>query len=238
MCNRVQRFREWSEIKLQIGFPDHSAIPNLRASWTVRPTNDMLVAVHGAVSGDRVPAVMRWGLIPSWSKDGTVKFATFNARADQLETSKTWLGPWQKKQRCLIITDGFYEWQWLDPKGRKKQPYSIARADGNLTVMAGIWEGWRSKTNGEAIRSCAIITTDANPLMAEIHNTKKRMPVILEPGDWPVWLGEIEADLGDAKALLRPAADGTLKAWPVGQAIGAADRDKNDTSALIEPVAA
>jgi putative SOS response-associated peptidase YedK len=238
MCNRATRFSDWSDIKVQLQFPDHAPIPNLAPSWTIRPTNEMLVAVRGALTGDRLPAVMHWGIIPPWSKDGKVKGATWNTRAEEIDTKPTWRGPWEARHRCLIITNGFYEWQWLDPKGKKKQPYGIARADGKLTVMAGIWEGWRSKDGSEKIRSCSVITTEANPMMAEIHNTKKRMPVILEPADWPIWLNEIDADLADAKALLRPATDDVLIGWKVGQEIGAAEKDKFDKPSLFEPVAA
>jgi putative SOS response-associated peptidase YedK len=124
----------------------------------------------------------------------------------------TWRGPSQAKHRCLILVDGFYEWKWLNDKGKQKQPFAIVRTDGQMTVMAGLWEGWRSKDSSETIRSCTIATAPANELMSEIHNHGKRMPVILEKADWPVWHGEVEADLGDVKALMRPAEEGVLRA--------------------------
>jgi putative SOS response-associated peptidase YedK len=162
---------------------------------------------------------------------------TFNARGEDIDTKPMWRGPWAAKRRCLIITDGFYEWQWLDEKGKKKQPYAIARADGQLTVMAGLWDGWQSKTTGEKIRSCTIVTTEANEMMATIHNHGKRMPVILEEKDWPLWLGEVDADLAEVKSLIKPCAVEKLKAWTIGPAIGSSKRENNSPS-LIEPVPA
>ena len=95
-----------------------------------------------------------------------------------------------------------------------KQPYAIARADGTPLVLAGLWEGWRSP-DGEVVRTFAIMTTDANATMRELH---ERMPVILEPDTWPAWLGE---NAGDALGLMRPARDDVLRLWPVSRAVNA-----------------
>jgi putative SOS response-associated peptidase YedK len=101
------------------------------------------------------------------------------------ETSSSPLG--KRGQRCLVITDGYYEWKVLDPKGKKKQPYAIAMADDREMVMAGLWETWKSPTSGEEILTCTIMTCAPNESMAQIHD---RMPVILDEADWPKWLGE------------------------------------------------
>jgi putative SOS response-associated peptidase YedK len=105
----------------------------------------------------------------------------------------------------------FYEWRHIRD-GR--HPYAIARRDGMPLALAGLWEGWRSP-DGEALRTFAILTTSANGTMVQLH---ERMPVILEPADWPRWLGEAE---GDPAVLMRPAADNVLHLWPVSRAVNA-----------------
>ena len=104
-------------------------------------------------------------------------------------------------------------------------PYAIARADGDPLAFAGIWEGWRSP-DGEVLRTFAILTTAANEQLSMLHD---RMPVIVEPADWPVWLGEVE---GDPSVLLHPAAEGVLRLWPVDKRVG---NVRNDGPELLEP---
>ena len=93
MCGRVRRVTSIAEIKLAIGFPDGTALPNLPASWNVPPTSDLLVAVHGAKTGHRTPAVMKWGIIPPWAPEPKMTYATFNAKAETIETTKSFKGP-------------------------------------------------------------------------------------------------------------------------------------------------
>jgi putative SOS response-associated peptidase YedK len=116
------------------------------------------------------------------------------------------------RRRCLVPADVFYEWQ-KRPDG-SKQPYAIAREDGEIMALAGLWEGWKAP-DGEILRTFAIITTDANAEMAALHD---RMPVIIEQADWPFWLGEVE---GDPASLLHPAPDHTLRFWPISRAVNA-----------------
>lgn len=113
------------------------------------------------------------------------------------------------RRRCLVPAMVFYEWR-KGPGG--KQPCAAARRDGQLMAFAGLWEGWKDP-DGNVVRTFAIVTTDAGPDVAELHD---RMPVILEASDWPVWLGEVE---GDPAALLRPSPAGTLRIWPVSRAV-------------------
>jgi len=126
------------------------------------------------------------------------------------------------KRRCLIPAAAFYEWK-ATPAG--KEPFAIARADGDPLAFAGIWEGWRAP-DGEVLRTFAILTTTANREMSALHD---RMPVILEREAWPVWLGEEE---GDPIQLLRPAAEGVVRIWPVSKAVG---NVRNDTPDLLKP---
>jgi putative SOS response-associated peptidase YedK len=120
-----------------------------------------------------------------------------------------------------VPADVFYKWQATEDG---KQPYAIARADGQPMVFAGLWEGWRG-ADGTVLRTFTIVTTNANPVLRPLH---ERMPVILESGDWPAWLGETE---GEPAALLGPSA-AELRVWRVGKAV---NNVRNDSASLLEP---
>lgn len=139
-----------------------------------------------ANSNDKLIRNFSWGLIPHWSKDDTIKKHTLNARIETLTEKPAFRD--SAENRCLVIADGFYEWKWLDSKGKNKQKYLITLPDNNLFSFAGIWSNWANTKTGEIVHSFSIVTTGANELMAEIHNTKKRMPVILTPENEKVWL--------------------------------------------------
>ena len=160
--------------------------PNLAPSWNVAPTQDAMVVRRHPETGERRLDLLRWGLIPSWTKDLKAARKPINARSETAGSSgmfKAALGA----RRCLIPVDAFYEWRSM-PDG--KQPYAIARRDDTPLAFAGVWEGWRSP-DGEVVRTFAILTTSANATMAQLH---ERMPVILEPDAWPTWLGEEDTD--------------------------------------------
>ncbi len=129
--------------------------------------------------------LFHWGLIPDWSQDNTIRNYTLNARIETLNEKRSFKDVIQN--RCLIIADGFYEWQWLTKNGSRKQKYLITLPDASLFSIAGIHTKW-TNFEGDTINSYAIITTQANELMSEIHNTKQRMPVILEKSDEQLWL--------------------------------------------------
>ena len=127
-----------------------------------------------------------WGLLPSWTQDLEFKKNTLNAKIETLNEKPSFKS--YLNQRCLIIADSFTEWQWLDGKGKQKQQYEIGLNSGNIFAFAGLYNIWKDKQSGEIINTYTIITTEANPLMAEIHNTKKRMPIILTPENERDWL--------------------------------------------------
>jgi putative SOS response-associated peptidase YedK len=128
----------------------------------------------------------QWGLIPHWAHDINIQKNTLNARIETLYEKPSFKNV--VNNRCLIIADGFYEWQWLDSMGKKKQPYLITFPNHELFSFAGIWDEWINKNTGELIDSYSIITTQANDFMAEIHNSKKRMPLILPKTYEKEWL--------------------------------------------------
>jgi len=192
MCGRVRLSSDYSEIKIKLKFDGPP--PNFERDWNKPPTAPMLVAVR-SVDGRRTPKMMRWGLLPHWAKDEKIAYSTFNARAEEFTGKPAFRDAWKNGQRCLVVTDGFYEWKKLDPKGKEKQPYAIAMADNGQMVMAGLWATWKDPKSGSEIQSCTILTTDSNGVMGELHN---RMPVILAEKDWARWLGEEHATIRTA----------------------------------------
>ena len=183
-------------------------LPNIGPNWNVCPTNAALVVRRHPQSGERRLDALSWGLVPHFTKDLKTARRPINARAETAASSGLFRGAFAAR-RCIVPADAFYEWR-AAPDG--KQPYAIARRDGTPLALAGLWEGWRSP-EGETLRSFTILTTAANATMSVLH---ERMPVILEPVDWPAWLGETAAD---PTSLLRPAADDVLHLWPVSRAV-------------------
>jgi putative SOS response-associated peptidase YedK len=139
--------------------------------------------------------LLRWGLIPSWAKDPSIGARMINARAETLAEKPAFRSAFRKR-RCLVAADGFYEWQkrGVGPK----QPYRIARRDGGPFAFAGLWERWRDPAEGRDVESCTIVTTGANELLSPIHH---RMPVILAPASYGLWL-DPGAELDRVQELL------------------------------------
>lgn len=127
-----------------------------------------------------------WGLIPHWAKDEAIQKNTLNARVETLREKPSFKDVLH--QRCLVLADGFYEWQWLDAKGKQKRKYEIGLPNQELFAFAGLWSSWTDKNTGEIRQTYTIITTEANELMSRIHNTKKRMPIILAASHEKDWL--------------------------------------------------
>ena len=176
----------------------------LEPSYNVAPTNDVYAVL--ADGGVRRVDAFHWGLVPGWAKDPKVGSRMINARAETVAT-KNAFKPALKRRRCLVPADGFYEWRKV-PGARRKQPYFVHRPDGEPFAFAGLWEVWKGPKGGEAgragepLRSCAIITTNANEVMAQVHD---RMPVILPPSAWDEWLDPDHDDLEALGKLLVPA---------------------------------
>ena len=125
-----------------------------------------------------------WGLIPEWSKTEDIKKHTLNARIETINEKPSF----KNAKRCIIFSDGFYEWKWLDPKGRKKQKYLVEYPDSELFGFAGLYDQRVNKETGEILESCSIVTTDAEGIMKEVHNSKLRMPITLNIDSMSNWL--------------------------------------------------
>ena len=208
----------------------HIPIPkqtDLPISYNIAPSQKVLtIRFNPKTQARRSLDALQWGLIPYWAKDPKIAYRTINARAETVNTAPAFRDAWKKGQRCLVVTDGFYEW-----KKPEKQPYAVAMADESHMVMAGLWDEWTDKKTGERIRSCTIITCPANALVGTLHD---RMPVILAEEDWAKWLGEVPATNDELKALLVPFKDDALTMWPVNrQKIGNV-RNKDREVALLE----
>lgn len=226
MCGRARLSSDVSEIKLVFSIPPERPAPNFAASWNVAPTDSLPIVRYDARAAERSLDLMRWGLVPYWAKDIKVGFSNINAKAETIEARPAFREAFARR-RCLVPLDGFYEWKKL---GRDRQPYAVALADRRLMAMAGLWESWRSP-DGERLRSFTIITTAPNELLAPLHD---RMPVILGPENWPLWLGEVTADPDRLKGLLASYPANDMVIWPVGRGVG---NVKNNDPSLIEPIA-
>ena len=135
--------------------------------------------------------LFEWGLIPSWAKNDEIQKNTLNARFETITEKPSF--KYVVRNRCFIIADSFFEWQWLDEKGKKKQKYEIMLPDHTLFAFAGLYNQWVDPTTGEVRNTCTILTTEADDLMSKIHNSKKRMPLILDPSNENLWLnGELK----------------------------------------------
>lgn len=148
--------------------------------YNIAPTQD-IVAIRQSAAG-RIGEMMHWGLIPHWANDRKMAARMINARGETVSEKPSFREPFKRK-RCLIPADGFYEWKDLGAK--YKQPYHITLKEEQPFAMAGLWSEWTDPESGRKIESCTIITTAANSLMTDLH---ERMPVILSPETWPVWL--------------------------------------------------
>jgi putative SOS response-associated peptidase YedK len=223
MCGRFQASS--SPAELARWFKTIGPLPNVKQRYNATPTQDLPVALRDPESGERRLEALRWGLIPFWAKDTKIAYSTINAMAETLTTKPAFRDAF-KSRRCLVPADGFYEWKKLDAK--TKQPYRIIMADGSPMGFAGLWERWKDPASGETVRSFTIVTTTPNALCAPIHN---RMPVILDPADFPAWLGETPAAPDELQVLLRPFPAQRMEAQMIGPRIG---NVKNDDAALIE----
>jgi putative SOS response-associated peptidase YedK len=178
-------------------------------------------------------SIMKWGLIPAWVKNSEsaeeIRYKTFNARSESVD-SKPSFSPSFSSRRCIVPISGFFEWQH---SATGKIPWYISRADSDIMSLAGLWSEWTDTSTGEIINSFSVITTGANELMASIHNSKLRMPAIIEKSSEPVWLDNntVKADL---KRLLEPYPKEILKAHTISDLVNRKTADRNSPE-IIKP---
>jgi putative SOS response-associated peptidase YedK len=219
MCGRYSFTSPEEAMRQLFGYTNPP--PNFPARFNVAPTQDVPV-VRIAKDGSRELVLMRWGLVPFWAADPKIGYRCINARVETVATAPAFREAFRQR-RCLVVTDGFYEWKKLDRK--QKQPYRIVMKSRVPFAMAGVWDRW--KHGGERILSCAIVTGPANALVAPIHN---RMPVILDPAHYQDWLSGAAGT-----EVLRPFPPDRMIAYPVSTRVNSTD---NDDSSVIEEVRA
>ncbi len=203
-------------------------------NYNVTPRTEVPIVASagpGSEGRGRVLDRVRWGLVPSWADDVKIGDKLINARAETIRTKPAFRNAFAKR-RCLIPADGFYEWK-RDPARKTKQPFFIHPPDGEGPfAFAGVYAVWRDKSVEGApwLRSCAIVTTNANHVVGRIHN---RMPVILDPSRFDEWLDPANADLDALQAMLVAAPDDETECYPISTAV---NRPANNSKALLEPV--
>ena len=177
--------------------------------------------------------LLKWGLIPSWTKGidqaNIIRYKTFNARAESINTKPSFTSSFRTK-RCIIPVRGFFEWQHV---GNEKIPWYIYHSENEVISIAGIYDDWIEDNTGEVFSTFSIVTTEANELMARIHNSGKRMPVILDRSSEKEWIN-ISISQEEALGLLTPCPSEILKAHTISPLINSRTEDRN-TPELIKP---
>lgn len=189
--------------------------------YNIAPTQDVL-AIRSSPEGVAEPVMLRWGLVPFWAKDPAIGNRMINARAETASQKPAFRAAFRRR-RCIVLADGFYEWRRSD---HGKTPFYISNTNGDPFAMAGLWEHWEA--DGASLESCAIITTSANNLLAEIHD---RMPVILSPEAAAYWLRAGDQHVQGLVELLAPCPDDLLHCHEVSRAV---NNPRNEGSELIE----
>jgi len=220
MCGRFALYAPAGDLTEVFGV---DVLPELVARYNIAPTDEVLGV--RAFSGGRMGELYRWGLVPWWSKDASGGARMINARSEKAATAPAFRDA-MAFRRLLVPASGFYEWRRV---GGQRLPVFYRREDGAPMAFAGLWERWRGP-DGE-LRSCTILTTDANDLVRPVHD---RMPVILPPTAWTRWLDPDLHDPAEVQHLLAPYPREDLVAVPVSQRVNSV---RNEGPELVDPVA-
>ena len=214
MCGRFTLFEPDKVLAKEFGVSD---FPPRSPRYNIAPSQPV-AAIRAAPAGrGRELALLRWGLIPSWSKDPAIGNRLINARAETVRDKPSFRNAF-KRHRCLIPANGFYEWQRLE---RGKQPYFVRMRNERLFAFAGLWDRWEGPEEG-AIETCTILTTAANAVLAPIHD---RMPVILPSTEYDRWLNPSLKDPDSLAFLLIPFPPEGMLAYPVNSRVNTPSTD-------------
>lgn len=226
MCGRFTLHTSPEQIAAQFGVEE----PPLAARYNIAPTQPVGIVRLDRSAAAREWALVHWGLIPSWAKDPSIGARMINARGETVAEKPSFRAA-LRRRRCLLPADGFYEWK---REGRGKQPYYIRMRSQEPFAFAGLWELWVSP-DGSEVESCTIITTEANEMMAPLHD---RMPVILAQDDYEQWLGtgkDADAhEVSELRHLIRPFNPSLMEAYPVSRHVNS---PHNEGSDCIVPLA-
>jgi putative SOS response-associated peptidase YedK len=220
MCGRYRLSRRKQLVEEYFGAVSEEGEWNPR--YNVAPSQPVLTIRQDACEPVRKLSAMRWGLVPSWAQDPSIGYKTINARSETVATTPSFREPF-KSQRCLVPADGFYEWA---REGKSKQPYCFEVNGGEMFAFAGLWDRWRNP-QGKTIESCTILTTTPNSLLADIHD---RMPVILSPDNYDIWLDPAFRDTPSVSQMLRPFDSVLMRRYPVSVRVNQVQHDDADCS--------
>lgn len=240
MCGRFASSTAPQDLVDVFGVEQWDPTETLAPSWNVAPTDPAFVVLDRSPKGGGAPVrqlrVVRWGLVPAWSKSSETAVKMINARADTVHEKPAYRQAFASR-RCLLPVDGYYEWETIPgEKGRpRKQPYFVHRADGSVLALAGLYEFWRDRRvpadHPDAwLVTCTVVTTEAEPALAPIH---ERMPLFLDPGSFDAWLDPALSDPDELRGLLVPPPPGALVARPIGPAVGSI---RNNNPELLRPL--
>ena len=235
MCGRYASTRSSDDLVAEFDALGTTFDEPLRPDYNVAPTTNVPVVRVSESRGGRVVDSLRWGLVPSWSKDLSAGAKMMNARAESVASKPAFRSAFARR-RCLVPADGWYEWS-PRPDGAGKQAWYLTRADGGLCVFAGLWEVWtgagRNDEGEQRVATCSIVTTEALAPLTGVHH---RMPLQLPPDRWAEWLGESSAD--PSALLAPPPADflAGMELRPVGSAVGNVRNNGPQLRAAVEPV--
>ena len=222
MCGRFSLGASATTLAAQFDLAD---LPAWTPRYNIAPTQEVLAVVRILDAPKRSSRLLRWGLIPPWAKDPRIGNRLINARAETVATKPAFRRAF-KERRCLLLADGFYEWQRQE---RRKQPFHIRLRAGRPFAFAGLWERWEGP-EGTAIQSCTILTTTSNELVGGIHH---RIPVILAPQDYDLWLDPAVQEADRLRPLLRPYPAEDMESYPVSTRV---NNPTNDTPGCLEPL--
>lgn len=225
MCGRFTLARD--EQELAKAFHIEEGIKAVNQSYNIAPSQNVPIVYVSPLTKKMTLERFKWGLIPSWAKTPSTNYSTINARAETL-TTKPAFRKSLSSRRCLVPADSFFEW---DKKTSPKQPFRILRKDQALFAFAGLWDEWVSSDKTEHIKTFTIITTVANELIQDLHD---RMPVIIDPQNYEVWLKSNLDNLKESLKLLRPYPSEDLTFYPVSSFLNS---PRNNTPECIKPLA-
>jgi putative SOS response-associated peptidase YedK len=224
MCGRYRLSRRKQIIE------EHFDTADWQDDWSPRfnvaPTQPVPVIRQNPKEPVRELSLMRWGLIPSWSKDSSGAARMINARSETASTKPAFRDA-LKSRRCLIPADGFYEWK---RDGKSKQPFCFEINQGQLFAFAGLWDRWRNPS-GTWLETCSILTTTPNGVTSPVHD---RMPVILDPDAYEVWLDPGMTNVAAASDLLKPFDARLMGCFPVNSRVNSVANDDEGCSAPVE----
>lgn len=223
MCGRFTLTDPDADLAVQFSLPE---IPDMQPRYNIAPTQPVAAVRLSPQSQSREMVLLRWGLIPFWAKEPNIGARLINARSETVAEKPAFRAAFRRR-RCLVVADGFYEWQ---KQNGTKQPFYIHLRFLRPFAFAGLWEHWEG-ADASVIESCTLLTTQPNNLLQPIHN---RMPVILHPKDYDLWLDPEIQEAGRLQSLLQPFSTEEMDAYPVSRWVNSPG---NDDPRCIEPLA-